>query len=133
MATDLFIPLCSIHLHIGYSKKLISIAKLNGITSLDKNARTQGYVSGIVNSFNPFGAKAFQMIIDNQTYIATLPNTNPLAEQEHKIAKAFSTGGFAEVDSYQELDENGMRTGKIFSGKKMVFVDPNNPYKRVVR
>ena len=109
------------------------IAKLNGITSLDKNARTQGYVSGIVNSFNPFGAKAYQMIIDNQTYIATLPNTNPLAEQEHKIAKAFSTGGFAEVDSYQELDENGMRTGKVFSGKKMVFVDPNNPYKRVVR
>jgi hypothetical protein len=35
-----------------------------GITSDDKNVKTQGYVSGVINSFNPFGSKAYQIIID---------------------------------------------------------------------
>jgi hypothetical protein len=103
-----------------------------GITSDDKKEKMQGYVSGVVNSFNPFGSKAYQIILNGKTYIATMPDANPLAQQEHEIAKAFSRGSFAELDSYQEVDRNGKPTGKIITGKSRVYVDPNDPYKRLV-
>jgi hypothetical protein len=102
----------------------------NGLS--DEKSDIKGYVSGVVNSFNPFGAKAYQMVINNKAYIATMPDVNPLAQQEHEIAKAFSVGKFAELDSYQEVDRNGRPTGKVFSGKRKVFIDPNDPYKRLV-
>jgi hypothetical protein len=100
------------------------------ITSNDKEVKTQGYVSGVVNSFNPFGPKAYQVIIDGKTYIATMPDVNPLAQQEHEMAKAFSVGGYAEINNYQEVDRNGRPTGRVFSGTKKIFIDPNDPYNR---
>ena len=103
-----------------------------GIASNDKDSKTQGYVSGVINSFNPFGAKAYQMIIDGETYVATMPDVNPLAQQEHEIAKAFSVGKFAEIENYQEVDRNGRPTGRVFDGKRRVYIDPNDPYKRLV-
>jgi hypothetical protein len=105
---------------------------LAGITSEDKKVKTQGYVSGVINSFNPFGSKAYQIIVDGKTYIATMPDANPLAQQEHQIAKDFTNGGFSEIDNYQEVDRNGRPTGRVFNGRRQIYIDPNDPYKRVV-
>lgn len=102
------------------------------ITSDDKKERAQGYVSGVVNSFNPFGSKAYQIIVNGKTYIATMPDVDPLAQQEHQISKALTYGGFAEIDNYQEVDRNGRPTGRVFSGKRQIFVSPEDPYKRLV-
>jgi hypothetical protein len=102
------------------------------ITSDDKKDKSQGYVSGVVNSFNPFGSKAYQIIVDGKTYIATMPDANPFAQQEHQISKEFTNGGFAEIDNYQEVDRNGRPTGRVYNGKTKVFVAPDDPYKRVV-
>jgi hypothetical protein len=101
-----------------------------GITSDDKKDKTQGYVSGVVNSFNPFGPKAYQVILNGKTYIATMPDVNPLAQQEHEMAKAFSVGGYAEINNYQEVDRNGRPTGRVYNGTKKIFIDPNDPYNR---
>lgn len=103
-----------------------------GIASNDKDSKIQGYVSGIINSFNSFGPKAYQVIIDGKTYIAAMPDVNPLAQQEHEIAKAFSIGKFAELDNYQVVDRNGRPTGQVYQGKSRVYIDPNDPYKRLV-
>lgn len=103
-----------------------------GITSDDKEVKTQGYVSGVINSFNPFGSKAYQIIVDGKTYIATMPDANPLAQQEHQIAKDFTNGGYSVVNNYQEVDRNGRPTGRVINGRSQVFIDPNDPYKRVV-
>lgn len=100
------------------------------ITSDDKKEKSQGYVSGVVNSFNPFGPKAYQVIIDGKTYIATMPDVNPLAQQEHEMAKAFSVGSYAEINNYQEVDRNGRPTGRVFNGTRQIFIDPNDPYNR---
>lgn len=108
------------------------IAKFAAITSDDKENKTQGYVSGVINSFNPFGSKAYQIIIDGKTYIATMPDANPLAQQEHQIAKDFTNGGYSVIDNYQEVDRNGRPTGRVINGRSQVFIDPNDPYKRVV-
>jgi len=107
-------------------------AMFAGITSNDDKSKTQGYVSGVVNSFNPFGSKAYQMIINGKTYIATMPEVNPLAQQEHEIAKNVMNGAYTEINNYQEVDGNGRPTGRVYNGKTKVFVDPNDPYKRVV-
>ena len=103
-----------------------------GITSDDKENKTQGYVSGVVNSFNPFGSKAYQIILDGKTYIATMPDADPFAQQEHEIAKNFTVGSYTDIYNYQEVDRNGRPTGRVYNGKTKVFVDPNDPYKRVV-
>lgn len=102
------------------------------ITSDDKKEKSQGYVSGVVNSFNPFGSKAYQIIVNGKTYIATMPDANPFAQQEHQIAKEFTNGGYAEIDNYQEVDRNGRPTGRVYNGRTKVFIDYNDPYKRVV-
>ena len=102
------------------------------ITSDDKKERAQGYVSGVVNSFNPFGSKAYQIIVNGKTYIATMPDADPLAQQEHQIAKDFTNGGYSVINNYQEVDRNGRPTGKVFSGRREIYPDLNDPYKRVV-
>lgn len=107
-------------------------AMFAGLTSDNKEEKSQGYVSGVVNSFNPFGSKAYQIIVNGKTYIATMPDANPLAQQEHQIAKEFTNGGFAEIDNYQEVDRNGRPTGRVYNGRTKVFIDYNDPYKRVV-
>lgn len=103
-----------------------------GISSNDKDSKTQGYVSGVVNSFNPFGSKAYQMIINGKTYIATMPEVNPLGQQEHEIAKNVMNGAYTELENYQEVDRNGRPTGNIYKGTRRIYVDPSDPYKRLV-
>ena len=107
-------------------------AMFAGISSNDKDSKTQGYVSGVVNSFNPFGSKAYQMIINGKTYIATMPEVNSLGQQEHEIAKNVMNGAYTEIENYQEVDRNGRPTGRVYNGRTRVFIDYNDPYKRVV-
>jgi len=107
-------------------------AMFAGITSNDDKSKTQGYVSGVLNSFNPFGSKAYQMIINGKTYIATMPEINPLAQQEHEIAKNVMNGAYTEINNYQEVDRNGRPTGRVYNGKTKVFVALDDPYKRLV-
>ena len=98
----------------------------------DPKAPNQGYVSGVVNSFNSFGEKAYQVVYDGKTYIATMPSTDRIGKQEHQMAQAHSIGRYATVDDYIEIDRNGRPTGKVKSGKYNVFIDPNDPYNRLV-
>lgn len=102
------------------------------LASSDKQEKMQGYVSGIVNSFNTFGPKAYQVVVDGKTYIATMPTANPLAEQEHQIAKNFTIGGYTEINNYQEVDRNGKPTGRVFNGKSQVYIPSEDPYNRLV-
>jgi len=96
-------------------------------------------MAGPLNSFNPYGAEAYDLNIKGKRYIvAVKPSSDmegAIKTQNHEIYKAFNSG-YAEFPNgyirYKVGDNGQLITDIIKSPVNVYFPDPNNPYDRLI-
>jgi hypothetical protein len=96
-------------------------------------------MAGPINSFNPYGAEAYDLNIGGNRYIiAVKPSADlegAIKTQNHELYKAFNAG-YAEFPNgyirYKIGSDGQLVTDMIKSPVNVYFPDPNNPYDRVI-